>query len=237
MKIRSLFAVLACSCALAVCFGVPPAAAAADGSAVLLGRVLDVDGRGVEGAQVFVYDSTDVRRSATFISAATDREGRYRMVLLPGRYWVVARLKRTEGYGPLMPGDKHSGDPAEIDALAGQEANRDLVVADLRDARAMRTKDREGPIRISGRILDDKGAPLRAYAVAQKRERTTGIPDYVSAWTDIEGRYTLFLPKGTYFFGSALLFPPGPSYCASGEIIADKDRAGLDVLRSSRSCK
>lgn len=223
------------------CFGLlvlllvmQPSPATAEGTAVLAGKVLDVDNRPVEGARVFAYDGTDTRRSANFLSAPTDQEGSFHMVLAPGRYWVVARLKKADGYGPLMPGDKHSGEPEEIELASGQEVVRDFIVADLKDARKARSKDREGPIRISGRILDEKGAPLtKAYAIAQKQKTIAGIPDYLSAWVDAEGHYTLLLPRGRYFVGGATSFPPGRNYFLQGEIVVDADRSGVNIVRKS----
>ena len=54
------------------------------------------------------------------------------------------------------------------------------------------SRDRERPVRISGRIIDEKGSPVtKAYAVANKLEKISGMPDYISAWVDPDGRYTL----------------------------------------------
>ena len=110
----------------------------AEDLSVLKGSITDVRGRPVEGAMVFVYVNSDVRRSAEFISAPADAQGRYRMTVPAGTYWVVARLKKTEGFGPLMPGDKHSGEPREVELLVGSDREADFVVADLRDAISMK---------------------------------------------------------------------------------------------------
>ena len=91
--------------------------AADHGNSVIMGKVSDVDGKAVEGVMVFLYDSPDVKRSANFISARTDKEGRYRMIVPAGRYWLVARSKNIETYGPLMLKDRHSGDPERLNSL------------------------------------------------------------------------------------------------------------------------
>ena len=65
--------------------------ALAEEKPVLKGKVSDREGKAVVGAMVFVYDSPYVKRSADFISAATDTDGLFRMVLPPGRDWLVAR--------------------------------------------------------------------------------------------------------------------------------------------------
>jgi len=209
----------------------PGASAVAAEPTVLQGQVSDVDGRAVEGARVFAYDDADVRRPANFISGTTDAKGSFRMTLVPGKYWLVARLKKGEEYGPLMPGDKHSGEPMVLDIASGRETSANFTVADLREARKLHARDRERPLKITGRIIDVSGAPVaKAYAVAHGSSTIEGIPDYLSAWVDAEGRYTMFVPPGTYFIGSASVFPPGRNYFLQGKITADSDRAGLDII-------
>ncbi|MGE5300167.1 MAG: carboxypeptidase-like regulatory domain-containing protein [Acidobacteriota bacterium] len=212
---------------------VGPDALAAEKS-LFTGKVSDAAGRPVEGAMVFVYTNASVRRSADFMSPPTDSDGLYRVFLPPGRYWAVARLKKTEGVGPLMPGDKHSGDPVEVDITLANETGVDFTVADLKEAVEMREKPREGSVRITGRITDEKGAPLvGVYAVVCRRKEFSAMPDYLSAWVDDNGQYTLYIPKGKYYLGSAVAVPPGDSYVVSGEITADADKDGVDVVRKT----
>lgn len=220
-------------CAAAPFLNGARAFAQAEGAAALSGKVSDAEGRPVEGARVFLYDSSEVRRSATYLSAPTAADGRYRVSVPPGRYWSLARLKRTGGYGVLLSGDKHSGDPVEVEALTGKDVSRDFVIADLREAMRLRTRERERPIRISGRILDGKGAPVSgAYAIAHRSVSLAGIPDHLSASADAEGRYTLFLPGGDYYFGSATAFPPGNDLVMNGKVMVDRDRPDLDLART-----
>jgi hypothetical protein len=217
--------------------GALTAPAWAGGASVLKGKVTDVDGRAVEGARVFAYDDQEVRRPANFMSAPTDVTGVFRMVLPPGKYWVVARLKKTDDYGPLMPGDKRS-EPAVAEIASGQEADLDFIVADLREARRLRTQQQEKPVKVSGRIIDEKGAPVtKAYAIAQRSETVAGIPDYLSAWVDNEGRYTLYLPRGTYSIGCATAFPPGQQYVLQGKMVVEGDIPGVDIVMKSRTGK
>lgn len=209
-------------------------ALAAEGP-VLKGKVSDAEGRPVEGALVFIYNGPSVRRSADFMSTPSDKEGLYRAVLPPGRYWAVARSKKSGAFGPLMPGDRHSGEPAEIEISAGAEAHMDFTVTDIREAMKIRTKTTEGPARVSGRIIDEDGTPvLDAYALAGKSEKVTGIPEYLSAWTDHDGRYTIYLPRGRYYLGGSVVYPPGDAYFMRGEITIDGDKDGLDIVRKSR---
>jgi hypothetical protein len=211
-----------------------PEALAAEKS-LLSGKVSDAAGRPVEGAMVFVYINPLVRRSADFMSPPTGSDGMYRVFLPPGRYWAVARLKKAESVGPLMPGDKHSGEPVEVDLTTDKEISLDFTVADLKEAMDMREKAREVAARVTGRIVDEKGAPLGGiFAVAATHEKFSGIPEYLSAWSGDDGRYTLYVPKGKYHLGSAAAFPPGETYVGSGEIVVDGDKTGVDIIRKSR---
>lgn len=212
--------------------------ALAEGGSVLKGSILNVEGKAVEGAGVFVYDSPDVRRPANFISARTAKDGMFRMLLPPGRYWVVARLKKTEGYGPLMPGDKHSGEPGEIELSPDGEVNMDFIVADLREAVKIKTRSREGTVTISGKIIDENGSPVRkAYAIANRNEKISGVPDYLSAWVDDSGHFMLYIPKGKYYIGSAVVFPPAEDYFISGEMTIEGDKPDMDIVRKSHDSK
>ncbi len=226
----ALFLLLAVWYGLAVDYSTAPA----EEKPALKGKVSDVEGRAVEGAMVYAYDSPDVKRPADFMSARTDKDGLFRMVLPPGKYWLVARLKKGEEYGPLMPGDKHSGEPVVLDLASGQEADVNFTVADLKDARKIRTKDQERPVKISGRIVDEKGSPVsKAYAIANRSSTVGGIPDYLSAWVDHEGHYTLYIPRGRYYIGSAVTFPPGQASFMEGQITVDADRSDFDIIRPS----
>ena len=212
--------------------------ASAEETAILKGRVSDLEGRAVEGARIFVYGSPVVRGPADFISAGTDKEGMFRMIVSPGKYWVVARLKKTEGYGPLLPGDKHSGEAVEVEIASRSEVTMDFIVADLKEAIKIKTKSRERPFKISGRIIDEQGSPVtNAYAFANMHEKVEGIPDYLSSWVDDEGRYTLYVPTGRYYIGGAATFPPDQTYFIKGQMIIDGDRSDLDIIKKAGDIK
>lgn len=205
-------------------------------TAVLSGKIVDVEGRAVEGARVFVYGTPDVRRSADFISAPTEKDGSFRLLITPGRYWAMARLKKIEGYGPLMAGDKHSGEAEAIELEAGQELSTSFRIADLKEARMLRSGDREGPVKLSGRILDGKGSPVaKAYVIANRTDKITGMPDYLSAWTEQNGRYVLYIPRGIYYVGAAKDFPPDRSTDLKGPVSIEADKSGLDIAQPPNS--
>jgi hypothetical protein len=176
---------------------------------VLRGKVQDLTGRGVAGAEIFIYDSTNTRRPADFITPKSDRDGHYTIELPLGRYWAVARVRQGEKYGPLLLGNRHSGEPVAIETIVDRVAEQDFSVADIREVARTKQKTRDDYVKVSGRVVDGSGAPVtKAYVLAHRGKEVERLPDYVSAWTDNAGRYTLYLPPGDYFLGAATAFPP-----------------------------
>jgi len=175
---------------------------------LLKARVSDIDGRTMEGAKLYIYDSSNVRRPADFISSLSDRAGQIQIVLPPGKYWVVARFKSDGKYGPLMPGDKHSGEPLEID-LSASGAVADLVVADIRELGQKKRSSATDALRLKGRVTDSQGAPVaQAFVFANRSKEVSELPDFISAWTDTDGRYEVYVPSGPiYFVGVSREFP------------------------------
>lgn len=180
--------------------GVPVSAA---DTRLLSARVADIDGRPMAGAKLFLYDSVNVRRPADFISELSGADGTVRIALPPGKYWGIARFKADGKYGPLLPGDKHSGEPQEID-LSGGEAAVEFVVADLRELGQKKQAGASDAVRISGRILDADGQPVAAvFAYATAFAEFSEVPEFVSAWTGTDGVYELFVPAGRKFLAGA----------------------------------
>ena len=219
-----------CLAVFSVLAGYCPFTAAAEEKAVLKGRVIDAEGKSLKGAIVLVYDSPEVRRRADFMSVRTEADGRFSMVLFPGKYWAIARLKKAAEYGPLMPGDKHSGEPREVEVAAGAERELDFTVIDIK-ASANPKKVREDYIKIKGKIVDEKGRPVKnAYAFASRSETFSGVPDYLSAWTDEEGRYTLYLPRGKYYLGAETAFPPPKGLFVKRTITVESEKSDVDIV-------
>ncbi len=200
-------------------------------SALLKGKVFDIKAMPVEGAEIFIYDSPDVRRPADFISARTGKDGSFQMDLPAGIYWAVARLRSGEQYGPLMPGDKHSGEPIEIELAPGEELENDFTVVDIRETARLKRKTREDYIKIKGRVLDNHNNPVeKIYIIANKNKERPGIPDYLSAWTDDTGHYTLYVPRGKYYIGYATSFPPNQDYRIYSEAVFDADEIDFVII-------
>ena len=198
---------------------------------ILKGTVLDIKAMPVEGAEIFIYDSPDVRRPADFISARTGKDGSFQMDLPSGVYWTVARLRSGEQYGPLMPGDKHSGEPVEIELAPGEELVHDFTVVNIRETARLKRKTREDYIKIKGRVLDKNNNPVaKMYVIANKEKEQSGIPEYLSAWTDNTGFYTLYVPRGKYYIGYATSFPPNQDFRIYSEAVFDADKIDFDII-------
>lgn len=196
-----LIVVIAIACATA--------AAAMAETYQLRGRVSDVEGRPMEGGKLFIYDSSSVRRPADFISPLSNGAGLTQIVLPSGKYWVIARFKSDGKYGPLMPGDKHSGEPLEVDLTAGN-IEVDFVVADIRELGQKKRASATDALRLKGRIVDGHGVPVaQAFVFACIAKECRDLPDFISAWTGSDGRYELYLPPGAaYYAGVSRQFPP-----------------------------
>ncbi|MBU0730544.1 MAG: carboxypeptidase-like regulatory domain-containing protein [Proteobacteria bacterium] len=177
--------------------------------ATLNGVVIDVAGNPVQYAEIFVYDSKDIRRPADYISPKTDATGRYQVIVKPGNYWAVARVRKGEKYGPLKPGDKHSGEPLAFEIENNETLAEDFTVVNLKESSQLIHKTREGFFKIQGTVIDHQGKPLKSsYVYANNINNKRGIPDYISPWCDDQGKFTLFVPAGKFFVGYHTEFPP-----------------------------
>ena len=210
--------------------------ARAQENGIFSGRVVDVAQLAVPGASVYVYNSSNTRRPADYISPPSDGGGAFQLSLPAGHYWAVARQRQglrpgQEQYGPLLPGDRHSGAPLEIDITTGATVQEEFVVADLKETSQLAVKVDTSFFRIAGKLLRKTGEPVAdAYAYARLEPSRQGIPEYVSAWSDSSGSYTLFLPAGAYWLGLARSFPPGPESVPRQKVIVDKADDNINIV-------
>lgn len=194
------------------------------------GRITDIDGKPVPAAEVFVYDSATIRRPADFISARTGADGRFRLVLPYQKYWVVARVRSGESFGPLLPGDRHSGEPLILEPDVVGEMQQDFTVVDIREAVRQKQKIRGDIMPLTGRLLDRDNKPVKdAYAFALLERVVRGVPEYISAWSGEGGAYTLYIPPGRYFAGCSAVFPPAPGTPAGLELLLEPDKKMLPL--------
>jgi len=177
---------------------------------VIKAKIKDINNRPVAGVKVFLYESTNVRKPADFISTPSDEKGLTVINVPKAKYWAVARLKMGALYGPLMPGDKHSGEPVEIDCSDAASIETEFVVADILEVGQKKRTNNPDTVRVQGRVLGKDGNPIaNAYVFANKTKEFEYVPEFLSASTGINGNFTLYLPSGGKFFiGAARQFPP-----------------------------
>jgi hypothetical protein len=203
---------------------------AASEKAVFTGNILGIDGNPVEGAEIFMYNTPETRRPADYISSRTESDGRFRITVAAGKYWVVARTRSRQDYGPLAIGDKHSGEPLEVEIHGGKESEQDFTVMDIREAARMVKKTSEDFLKLTGKAVDRMGRPVKDVYIFANRERAlNGFPDYISPWTGGDGEYTLYLPPGKYYIGYSSEFPSGLKYRITMELKMDSDRPGINM--------
>lgn len=204
---------------------------AADEKPVLHGKIVDFNGKPLQGASVFVYDSPDIRRPVDFISPPSGKDGSYHMVLIPGDYWAIARYKKGRyAIGPLIMGDKTSGEPKIIKLAMAERLQLDFTVMDLMEAAKLKTKRRDDFFKVEGIVVDKDGTPLEmVYAFASNTEKPGEIPAFISSWTSSDGRFTLYLPKGNYHFGASATFPLADRYSLNPLIEINKDLQDVTI--------
>ena len=202
--------------------------AVAAGTVPFSARISDIAGRPVAGAKLFMYATSNVRMPADFISPPSDSGGVIRGALPAGTYWAVARIKKDDTFGPLMPGDRHSGEPIEVEIAADREASLDFAVADIQEVSQKKRSAATEVIKVSGRVLR-QGAPVAGvYVFAHRTGNVLSLPEFISAWTDENGGYSIYLPVGAKFFlGASGEFPPVARLVPVRELTLDKGK--LDI--------
>ena len=203
---------------------------------IVQGVVSGVDGKPVRGADVLAYYGKNVKKPADFTSNRTGPDGAYKLALPAGHYWLAA-IFRKDGrkFGPLGLADKHSEGAIELDVGADEDLDLDFTVMGLRDAAKKQQKANTSLVHVSGTIKDEDGEPVAlAYAMADSTKQFKKLPKYISAWTDKSGHYSLYLPKGRFYFGAALGFPPDTAYLLSSELSLGGDVKSVDLVLQSK---
>ncbi len=181
------------------------------GQTGISGRViLKADGSPLAGAYVNIYPDniSNLLGPSQFISAPADADGRYRIELPPGNYYVVAR-KRSSGLanGPLTTGDYYS----EHQRIIARIAPNKLTLVDLQMVKMKapmffkkdlsETRTDTG---IRGRLLDTNGKPVAGgFAIAYTDNNLQRLPDFASTLTNQKGEFTLYLPHGGRYYLAA----------------------------------
>lgn len=174
--------------------------------------VLKETGAPLAGAFVNVYPDTisNLLGPSQFISSPTDEQGRYRIEVPSGSYYMVAR-KRLSGQatGPLEPGDLYSEHQRiMVRVETGKFALVDLPVAVMKAPMFFKSRvvDRETTTGIRGVLVDQAGKPVMGgFAMAYADPEMKRLPDFASTLSDGQGHFTIYLPEGgTYFLAARI---------------------------------
>jgi len=89
-------------------------------------------------------------------------------------------------------------------------------------------------VRVTGRMGGSSGKPVKmAYALANRSDSFSGMPDYLSGWTDETGYYTIYLPRGKYYVGSSTTYPPEKNgHISYKEMNIESDTSGVDIINN-----
>jgi hypothetical protein len=176
------------------------------------GRLM-INGQPLAHAFVYVYtEKTGGLMGPSYGTAVqSDVDGRFTVNLPPGRYFLAAR-QRADGsrVGEVTGGDLNGvypGNPIEVNK--GQIL--DLGDFPLQPVDADRNRQRRAEGRfvvtdtaLSGRVVDADREPVAGISVfAYLDSRMVGKPTYLSAPSDGDGRFVIYLGEGgTYFLGA-----------------------------------
>lgn len=224
---RALFVLLL---AVALVGGCGPAFAVE--ASKISGKIVDAAGSPVAGAQVYVFASANTKRPADYMSNRTAADGVYEVKAPAGKYWLVAMARKSgAAFGPLGLEDRHSGEPVVVELKDSGLAGQDFTVVGLREAARQHQKENADLVKVRGVIVDTEGKPVENAAVlADPVGHPGGVPQYVSAWSDAEGRFFLYVPRGKLFLGATRNFPPpGGDIVLPEEYRFNADRADLRV--------
>lgn len=180
------------------------AAAATPGSSGIAGTVLGSDGTPATGAMVYAYRSTKsgLRGPADF-AAEVEADGRYFLDLVEGRYHLVARQRLGGGEaGPPRAGDAWAVFPRNpVVVQADRTGRADFRLQGVRQPQLLKEGSlASGETGFRGRLVDAAGQPLAgAFVLAYRNDDFRRRPDFTSAPSDGDGRFTLFVPQGGHF--------------------------------------
>lgn len=173
---------------------------------------LHFQGDPLSDAFIYVYTRGNAVTGPSYgLVARSEKDGSFELPLLPGRYWLAAR-KRSDGsrVGDPQVGDLsslYSGNP--ISLTAGEEKTLqpwalDRVTQAKREKRMATGKFVKTSTWLSGRVVNAEGQPVSGiYVFAYRDSRMIGKPNFISAQTQADGKFQLYLDKGgEYFIGA-----------------------------------
>lgn len=167
-----------------------------DSESGLSGQLLFQD-QPLAAAQVEIYLKADKDRSVQpFVVATTDAEGRYRVSLPEGRYFVIGKKRESTDDGRTRMLMAES--PANPHQVAGGMTR--IATFNLREMGREGLPMADASTGVSGQITH-QGEPVARAFVYIYTETATGLigPSYGEAvQTGQDGRFTINLPAGHY---------------------------------------
>lgn len=166
------------------------------------GRVLFEDAP-LGKAYVQVYrDAASNFRGMGLATVPTGEDGRFRLKLAPGRYFVLARKRQGGGmYGPLGKDDHigyYPGNPVEV--RAGEFVNIALETTTRVDLlEQIWFKEGESAGWFEGLVTDGGGKPVAGlYVLFYTDPALSGAPAFVAGPTDAGGRFRVRAAVGDF---------------------------------------
>lgn len=205
MLLYRLLVTALCLLVLSACGHRPPQPRlATPGATGVAGAVTDTSGQPAAGGYVYAYRNprSGLRGPADF-EAAVGADGRYFLELAEGRYYLVARLRRSGAdVGAPRPGDAwamYARNPVEV--RAGETSHADFVLKEVTQPRLFKEGSLgSGDTGFSGRIVDGTGQPVSgAVVLAYRNTDFRRMPDFTSAAVGTDGRFTLYIPAPGHF--------------------------------------
>lgn len=154
----------------------------------------------LERAYLYIYQDADKGFKGPGYLIQPVEQGRFRLNLPPGSYWLLARKRLRGGpFGPIETGDYfnyYHGNPVTIAAGEVREIKIETITR-----LSMLEDDPDAPFTgVRGRIIDTAGRPVaRLHVFAYRSAEMTGTPGFFSAPTGKDGRFDLPLPAGEAF--------------------------------------
>ncbi len=202
-----------------------------------------LDGKPLDGVTLYIYLDSDssFRGLGYYMSPPTGVDGRFKMRMNEGTYYLVARKRMNrEVTGPLRVGDYYGY--LDINPLVVHKGKVLHVEFPVMMKVEKAAPGGQGFTIVSGTIKDKNGKPLKGmYACLYKKDTMTNRPAIVSEKTGADGVFRLEVPfSGKYYLGArSVLGKPvddgqywgrydgNPDH--SVVIVAGKTVGGLDV--------
>ncbi len=176
------------------------------------GNIKMLDNELLKDVFIYVYpdDNTNLRGPSFLISSPVKDDGKFKIDLSPGEYYIAARKRSTgQKTGILGLGDYnvvYQNNPAKV--VLNQYTNLDTLTLKKVKSKNYETNFQKGFSKnkdtgIEGIIIDENNKPLIGlYAFIYREAQVVGKPLYISKETGADGKFAIYLKPGTYYLGA-----------------------------------